>query len=57
MSQIRTLEYLVSVVDYILGNKKRRHIVGGALLSMSAMFAGLAITTMTLKPEEENKHD
>lgn len=54
MESLTTFERLVSVLDYILDSKRRRHIVGGGLLSVSALFAGLAITAMTLNSEEDS---
>lgn len=49
-----TIESLISMLDFTLDTKHRRHIVGGILLSISMLFGGLALTTMTLKPEEKN---
>ena len=43
----------ISMVDYILDGKRKRHITGGILLSASLLFGGLALTLMTLKSEEE----
>jgi hypothetical protein len=40
-------------LEYVLNNKKKRHILGGILMSMSLMFAGLSITVITLKREEQ----
>lgn len=40
-------------LDYLLGNKRKRHIMGGVLLSASLLFAGLAFTIITLKQEEK----
>lgn len=42
---IATLEHLVS-------SKKKRHIVGGILLSTSIFLGGLALTVMSTKVEE-----
>lgn len=42
---IATLEHLVST-------KKKRHIVGGILLSASIFLGGLALTVMSTKVEE-----
>ena len=47
------LEDFVNAIDYTLNSRRRRHILGGALLSVSALFAGLALTAMTLKSEVE----
>lgn len=44
-------ETLVYMVDSVLDTKRKRHIVGGALLSASLFFGGLAFTVITLKTE------
>ncbi len=44
-------EALVAMLDYTLDTKRKRHIVGGILLSISLLFGGLAFTTMTIKTE------
>ncbi len=46
------VETFVSMLDYMLSTPKKRHIVGGMLLSASLLFAGLAITTMTISEED-----
>ena len=46
------LENIISVLDYVLDTKRKRHITGGILLSVSFLFGGLAITVMTIKNEE-----
>lgn len=43
------LEGLVYSIDTMLDTKRKRHIVGGILLSAAFLFGGLAITTMTIK--------
>lgn len=48
------LENIVSVLDFTLDTKRKRHIVGGILLSISLLFGGLALTAMTLKTEDDN---
>lgn len=48
-------DYMIAVIDHILKSKRKRHIVGGMLLSVSMMFSGLAITAMTLNPEDEDE--
>lgn len=50
------LEGIIASLEYLLSNKKKRHILGGALLSASLLFAGLALTVVTLKQEEEIKN-
>lgn len=53
------LEGVIATLDYLLGTKRKRHIVGGILLSSSLLFAGLAFTALTLKVnnEEENEDE
>ena len=41
------------MLDLSLNTKKKRHITGGILMSISLFFGGLAITTLTLKTEED----
>ena len=45
-------ESLISMLDYRLDTKRKRHITGGILISMSMLFGGLALTVMTIKNEE-----
>jgi hypothetical protein len=45
---------LVSMLDYMLDTKRKRHITGGILLSASLLFGGLALTVMTIRNEEED---
>ena len=44
---------LVSMMDYVLDTKRKRHITGGLLLSAAMLFGGLAITVMSIKDEED----
>lgn len=46
------LERILSMLDRTLNTKKKRHIAGGILMSVSLLFGGLAFTVMTLKQEE-----
>lgn len=39
------------MLDYSLDTKKKRHIAGGILMSISVLFGGLAFTVMTVKTE------
>ena len=47
------LEAIISMLDYSLNTRRKRHIVGGVLMSVSLLFGGLAVTIMTLKTEEQ----
>lgn len=53
------LEGVIASLEYLLSNKKKRHIVGGILMSASLLFAGLAFTVITLKTEakEDERSD
>lgn len=52
-----SLEGLISVLDYVLDTKRKRHITGGILLSVSLLFGGLAFTVMTIKNQEEHNNE
>lgn len=39
----------ISMVDYILDSKRKRHITGGILLSASLLFGGLALTVLLMR--------
>lgn len=43
---------VVAILDYALNSNRKRHIVGGILLSISMLFGGLAFTVMTIKMED-----
>lgn len=45
------LEELLSMIDYSLDTRRKRHIAGGILMSISLLFGGLAFTVMSLKTE------
>jgi hypothetical protein len=50
------LNYVVAMLERTLGTRMKRHILGGALVSVSLLFGGLAITVMTIRTtEEENE--
>ena len=48
------LEAFLSIIDYSLDTKKKRHIAGGILMSISLLFGGLAVTVVTLKSGDDN---
>lgn len=52
---MENFESLVAMLDFTLDSKRKRHIVGGILLSVSLLFGGLALTAMTLQTEEKRK--
>lgn len=43
------IEEFISSVDYVLDTRRKRHITGGIMLSISLLFGGLAATILTLK--------
>lgn len=52
---MESLEYVVTAIDTVLDTKKKRHIVGGILLSASLFFGGLAITVLTVKNDRDKE--
>lgn len=46
------LENLLSMLEYSLNTRKKRHIAGGILMSISMLFGGLAVTIITIKSED-----
>lgn len=52
------LDYVIAMLERTLGTRSKRHILGGALVSVSMLFGGLAITVITLKTDyKEDKED
>lgn len=51
------LEEAMSTLVFLTGNKKKRHIIGGVLLSVSLLFGGLALTVMSIKNEEKDDYE
>lgn len=41
----------IFAIDELLDTKRKRHIVGGILLSISFLFGGLAVTVFTIRNE------
>ena len=48
------LEAFISVLEYSLDTKAKRHLLGGILMSVSLLFGGLSVTIMTLRTEEKD---
>lgn len=48
------LEGILSVLDHALNTKKKRHIAGGVLMSVSLLFGGLALTILTVKIDDDS---
>ena len=51
------LNYIVAMLEQTLGTRSKRHIMGGALISVSLLFGGLALTVMTLKTEDIDENE
>lgn len=51
------LNYIVAMLERTLGTRSKRHIMGGALVSVSLLFGGLAMTVMTLKTDIKEDKD
>ena len=51
------LDYVIAMLERTLGTRSKRHIMGGALISVSLLFSGLALTVMTLKTEDMEDND
>ena len=43
---------ILSMLDAALDTRKKRHVAGGILMSISLLFGGLAVTVMTMKTED-----
>ena len=51
---IENLEAILEAIGYSTNSPRKRHLVGGILLSMSFLFGGLAITIMTMKGDKND---
>lgn len=51
------LDYVIAMLERTLGTRSKRHIMGGALISVSLLFGGLALTVMTLKTEDKDEDE
>ena len=48
---------LIYMLDRVLDSKRKRHIAGGILISLSTLFGGLALTVMSIGSEEEEDYN
>lgn len=46
------IDNIIYMLDEMLDTQRKRHITGGILLSISALFGELAITVMSIGKEE-----
>jgi hypothetical protein len=51
------LDYIIAMLERTLKTRSKRHIMGGALISASLLFGGLALTVMTLKTDIREEYD
>lgn len=51
------IEIIMLMLDDVLGTRRKRHIAGGILISVSLLFGGMALTVITLKAEDEDEQD
>ena len=49
------LDDFVSSIDFILNSRRKRHLIGGVMLSLSLLFGGLAGTSFTLEDGANNE--
>lgn len=43
---------IITTLEHLISTRKKRHLVGGVLLSASLFLGGLALTVMSTKLEE-----
>lgn len=48
-------EMFMHVIDNTLETTRKKHLIGGILMSVSLLFGGLAITVITIKKEDETQ--
>lgn len=51
------LENFITMLDYVLNTKRKRHIAGGILFSLSLLFGGLAATTLSIKSDDKEEEN
>ena len=52
-----SLENVFLFLDYLTDTQRKRHVVGGVLMSVSLFFGGLAFTFMSIKGEDNEQND
>lgn len=52
---VKTLSSVFLFLDYLTDTKRKRHLVGGVLMSVLLFFGGLAFTMMTITGEEADE--
>ena len=51
---MESIANLISMLDYVVDSKRKRHNTGGLLLSAALRFGSMAITIMSIKDEEDD---
>lgn len=54
---MENVKRFIATLEDLVSTKKKRHIVGGILLSTSVFLGGLALTVMSAKVEENNEDE
>ena len=49
------LENIFLFLDYLTDTKRKRHVVGGILMSVSLFFGGMAFTMLSIKGEDDEQ--
>lgn len=52
-----SLENVFLFLDYLTDTQRKRHVVGGVLMSVSLFFGGLVFTLMTVKGEADEERN
>ena len=50
-----SLENVFLFLDYLTDTKRKRHVVGGILMSVSLFFGGMAFPMLSIKGEENEQ--
>lgn len=49
---MESFDGFLEMLDMMLNTQRKRHILGGLLMSASALFAGISVTVLTIKEDE-----
>lgn len=50
---VENIEDVVTTLDYAINTRRKKHIMGGILMSVSLLFGGLAFTVLTIKETQK----
>ena len=51
-----SLETMSLFLDYLTDTKRKRHMLGGILMSVSLFFGGMAFTMLSIKGEDDEQN-